>query len=114
MKSTLPYSIQRCALLDKVITLWRIKNVFGKRHQSYCGNVTDIIMLDNFHTHDIDMSLLPHNITIISIPLNIKNLHHKINTGIILSMKIGYKYFYLRTLLDIFDVPGGFYSVTKL
>ena len=72
------------------------------------GNVSCILILDNCSTHDIDMTQLLNKFIIKFLLLNITNTYQPTDTGMIASLKLGYKLLYLCILLDIFDSEGEY------
>ena len=107
-KTPLPYTHQTNAWFDKNISLWWINNVFWPSHELRNGNVNAILILDDCTAHKIDMSKIPKHLTIKFLPPNVTNRHQPADMGMISSLKAGYKALFLRTLLGIFDTPGGY------
>ena len=102
------YTHQDNAWFDKFITVWWIKHVFWPEHLKQHGDVNAILLLDNCSAHKIDEKLLPRNLHILFLPHNVTNRHQPADMGMIAGLKVGYKSLYLRTLLEIFDAPGGY------
>jgi hypothetical protein len=59
------------------------------------------------HT-ELDASLLPKMLRIIFFPPNLTSRHQPADMGMIASLKVGYKFYLLSTLLAIFDEVGGY------
>ena len=104
----LPYTHQKNAWFDKDITIWWINNVFWLSHLQENGHVNAILILDNCSAHKIDVSKISSRITIKFLPPNVTSRHQPADMGMIAALKTGYKALYLRQLLQIFDVPGGY------
>ena len=106
-KTPLLYKEQSNAWFDRNVTVWWINNVFWPDHLHCNGHgVNAILILDNCTAHQIDMSLLPPNLTIMFLPPNVTSRHQPADMGMIAALKAGYKSLYLHTLLCIFDIPG--------
>ena len=67
-----------------------------------------ILILDNCFAHKIDISKISSKITIKFLPPNVTSRHQPADMGMIAALKTGYKALFLRQLLEIFDVPGGY------
>ena len=104
----IPYTNQSNAWFDKFITVWWIKHIFWPEHLRRHGDVNAILILDNCTAHKIDEKYLPKHLHILFLPPNVTNRHQPADMGMIAATKVGYKSLYLRTLLEIFDAPGGF------
>ena len=104
----LPYKHQKNAWSDKDITIWWINNVFWPEHLQENGHVNAILILDNCSAHKIDISKISKKITIKFLPPNVTSRHQPTDMGMIAALKTGYKALFLRQLLEIFDVPGGY------
>ena len=83
-------------------------NTFWPHQLKYQGNVNSILTLDNCTAHDMKPFLLPNCLGIKSLPPNVTSRHQPGDMGMIESLKVGYKSWYLRKLLECFDTPGGF------
>jgi hypothetical protein len=104
----LPYKNQKNAWFDKDITIWWINNVFWLEHLQENGHVNAILILDNCSAHKIDTLKISSKITIKFLPPNVTSRHQPTDMGMIAALKTSYKSLYLRQLLDIFDIPGGY------
>ena len=72
------------------------------------GHVNAILILDNCSAHKIDISKISSKITIKFLPPNMMSRHQPADMGMIAGLKTGYKALFLRQLLQICDVPGGY------
>ena len=107
VKPTLTYTSKK-AWFDIDITYWWIMNVFFPHHLKYQGNANAVLTLENCTAHDMKQFCLPTRLGIKLLPPKYTSHHQPDDMGIIASLKVGYKAFYLWNILEIFDTPGGF------
>ena len=85
---------------------------FGHISLKYQGNINSILTLDNCNSHDMKQFCLPTLQGIKFIPQKLTSCHQPDDMDIIAYLKVGYKYLYLRKLMEIFDTPGDFERAT--
>ena len=109
----LPYIHQKNAWFDKSITRWWLNSVLLPYHFLKHGrNVPCVVLLDNCSAHKLDdaefETFADQKIFIKFLPPNLTSKCQPADMGMIAALKVGYKVTYLKSLLDIFDVEGGY------
>ena len=66
-----------------------------------------ILTLDNRSARKIDDENVPKNLNIYFLPLNTIDRHQTAEMGMIARHKVGHESNHLRSLLEMFDAPGG-------
>lgn len=100
----LPYTSQDNAWFDRSVTQWWVKTVFIPHCRNrHSGDQHVLLLLDNRTVHS-DISLhLPSNIHVYMFPPKCTSHLQPADTGIISTIKVGYKMKLLHKLLEVYD-----------